>query len=805
MKKKDPDLSDVILKALDNATDAVAVMSGEREIYFCNRSWKRLHGIDESLTCMGEVFNADGREVLEEIMMEGRETIKRQKKFSRRFWAPWCEKWLFVDASMIDSTGSPVMTVIIKDVTKTVAEEEDRLRKQITNLPMPVFLWKKRGKEMVLSGYNDASMALTDSKIAEMIGMNSLDVCGENSDIHEAIWKVYETRKMIEIETRYDARFSDKSWWFSIKLIYLDPGTVLVHVEDITERIESRKELESYRDRLEEKVEKRTTQLKEVNRELRFQIAERLRGEEALKQSESRYRAVTELTCDYTWAGVLYPDGSRNREWVAGSFSDIYGYAPDELENEPGFMGIIYPEDREKEREYLSEIFKGKMTSAEFRVVTKDGDVKWILTQGMPLGRTEDGGIRLLSAVKEITKRKKSEIELENRNRELRALDRISRLFKTGDEREKLLIQILEIIREEGDIKHAGVYVPHKEEEGLVCLYASEVSDEMMSQFRHLSKDDPTIRALISADSAFVAEDQITDTNSARNKAKDAVGVGKTIILPIKIGDELVGLYILGIDRHTDIPDEKKDFFNIVCKQIGLEFERAELLDARMMYEKQLKGLAKKLLQSIEEERSQIALDLHDEIGQSIVVLEAEISMCEKKLGTECGEIGGDLRKIRKMLQALMEKIRQSAYTIHPAMLEDLGLVPTLQWYVDKVVEKSGINTEIIASGFDERISTSLAIVLYRVAQEALTNIIRHGHAKNVVIKLIKGYPNVIMDIKDDGRGFRLKGGSISGGGIGIIGMRERTQNANGKFDIQSTPGKGTRVRVSLPLEVENE
>jgi signal transduction histidine kinase len=293
----------------------------------------------------------------------------------------------------------------------------------------------------------------------------------------------------------------------------------------------------------------------------------------------------------------------------------------------------------------------------------------------------------------------------------------------------------------------------------------------------------------------------------AKLKVATELNVISTVAVPVVSGGVAKALFNFGFDRKLDESIGEIAFLQLIATHLGLGLERIGLLKAEKIYEEKVKKLAGKLIQTIEEDKSRIARDLHDDIGQSIIVLIAELAEFEKTLPHEDTGTIERCRNVRKRLNDLAGATRRVAYSLalQPAMLEDLGLIPTLQWYIDTVVEPGGIEVDLAAAGFDESIPSRQAVALYRVAQEALTNAMRHSGAKKVQLKLIKGYPNIIMDIKDRGRGFPMKGDGAPGDGLGITGMRERIQHIKGTFDIQSAPGKGTRVRVTLPLEEGDE
>ena len=259
-----------------------------------------------------------------------------------------------------------------------------------------------------------------------------------------------------------------------------------------------------------------------------------------------------------------------------------------------------------------------------------------------------------------------------------------------------------------------------------------------------------------------------------------------------------------GLSGDVTVTGGMRSFLRLVAAQLGLAMGRIELLRDLRARERDLKNLSANLLESLEEERQVVALRLHDDMGQSFVALNANFGVLETRIPPGDEEGMKLIREIGEELQKITHSTRQIAYTLHPAMLEDLGLVPALESYIEKFVESDTLRVDLEAAGFDAQLSPQTALTLYRVAQEALTNVVRHADASLVTMRLTKGYPRVIMVISDNGRGFPAgEDGGVTG--LGIVGMRERVKTLGGDFSIQSSPGAGTRIRVTVPVEVRHE
>jgi signal transduction histidine kinase len=138
-------------------------------------------------------------------------------------------------------------------------------------------------------------------------------------------------------------------------------------------------------------------------------------------------------------------------------------------------------------------------------------------------------------------------------------------------------------------------------------------------------------------------------------------------------------------------------------------------------------------------------------------------------------------------------------------MLDDLGLAPTLRWYLKRYEKRVGIIVDLEASSLKERLPVDIETALYRIFQEALTNVTRHAHASHIQLAIRRHKAGVVVDVKDDGCGFDMEqvfGQEASASGMGILGMRERTVLLGGVFNLHSAPGAGTQISIEIPLEV---
>ena len=238
--------------------------------------------------------------------------------------------------------------------------------------------------------------------------------------------------------------------------------------------------------------------------------------------------------------------------------------------------------------------------------------------------------------------------------------------------------------------------------------------------------------------------------------------------------------------------------------EISSRVEKTRLFEAVSQQREQLRALNSKLTQVQEAERTQLARELHDEMGQALTAISINLSAVWEALPPEISPgIKDRLAEASWLADQTLEQVRELSLNLRPPMLDDLGLVPTLLWYIKRYTQRVNIDVNFETVGLEDRLAPILETAVYRIVQEALTNIAKHAKtAKNVQIRLERSATAIVVLIKDDGQGFdvaKIMGDQSSGNGIGLLGMQERIKLLRGSFHVDSQPGQGTCLSISIP------
>ncbi|NLP07310.1 MAG: sensor histidine kinase [Clostridiaceae bacterium] len=222
---------------------------------------------------------------------------------------------------------------------------------------------------------------------------------------------------------------------------------------------------------------------------------------------------------------------------------------------------------------------------------------------------------------------------------------------------------------------------------------------------------------------------------------------------------------------------------------------------------KQLLGL--KIIKAQEEERQRVARDIHDGPAQMLsnVVLKAEI--CERLIDVDLDQARSELQNLKKIVRDSLQDVRKIIYNLRPMSLDDLGLIPTLQRYILTFQEESGISVSFITKGSEPELKSVISLTVFRIVQEALSNVAKHARANNAVMQLEFLEKNLKLYVYDDGIGFDTaklndRNEDITSG-FGLVSMRERVELLGGDMRISSEPGKGTRLNIIIPFTQEEE
>jgi signal transduction histidine kinase len=222
--------------------------------------------------------------------------------------------------------------------------------------------------------------------------------------------------------------------------------------------------------------------------------------------------------------------------------------------------------------------------------------------------------------------------------------------------------------------------------------------------------------------------------------------------------------------------------------------------------EKELRRLSQKLVHAQEDESRRISRELHDEVGQMLTALRVELGNLDKLRHGNSQEFTAHLEDAKSLAIRTLHSVRNLASGLRPSVLDDLGLGPALQSQAREFSRRTGVPVEVVLDDLPVELSDAHRTCIYRVVQEALTNCARHARAQTIRVALHTQENQLSLTIQDDGRGLSphlAADHRAFASGLGLVGIEERVRELAGSFDIQSQPGKGTLLKVSIPIRAE--
>ena len=328
----------------------------------------------------------------------------------------------------------------------------------------------------------------------------------------------------------------------------------------------------------------------------------------------------------------------------------------------------------------------------------------------------------------------------------------------------------------------AGIGIPD-----LVCLHHRALADGAVCN-GEMARPDHFATALDSFLLAVLSPFEVAGRETAGGKDK-RFGTRDDYLEELALRNAELQEEIAEHERTEAAMQATKDHYFLL-------FQNARATEAN------LRDLSAQILTAQEDERKRISRELHDEIGQALTAINVSIAMLKRQGVSDAG-FQRNVAEAEQLLARTMETVHSFARELRPAMLDHLGIQSALRAHILDFTRRTGIRTELVAHPHLARLDEGRGEVLFRVAQEALNNVYKHAQATSVKIEFTSGDGFLDMEVRDDGCAFNVQSelAGESNGRLGLLGMKERVRLVKGCLSIDSMPGKGTCVRVKIPVD----
>ena len=491
-----------------------------------------------------------------------------------------------------------------------------------------------------------------------------------------------------------------------------------------------------------------------------IEIDERKKIEEELRQSESLLIEAEHLAHVGSWSLDLL---TKTVTW-SHELYQIFGVSPLAFDKKlETVIGFSHPEDKDFIAHVVEEaIATHKPNDFHYRMIRPDGKERTLHVSLAVTTDEHDNPVRIFGAVQDVTDRKKGEDDLRQ------AYQRLSYHVQNTP---------LAVIEWDKDL---NITRWSDQAEKIFGWKASEV----MGKHRY----DPDFPIVYKEDQEQVAKadhdltNGLVDRNVSlnRNYTKDGKVIYCEWYNSVLKDDQGNVVTILSLTH--DVTERKQ-----AEKKLPASYE-------------QIRSLSEHLTNIREEERKYIAREIHDELGQQLTVLKMDVGSIVKKIQLTDDVMRNRLASLSTRIDSIIQSVRTISSELRPSLLDDFGLPSAIAWHLEQIQKRSGIKTHFHEPNDEWNLADPIKTNLFRLLQEALTNIVRHSKATDVKVSLDRNDHSITLSIIDNGIGFNATNVD-RGNTLGIVGMRERAGIIGGKLEINTVPGNGTNILVTVPVE----
>ncbi|MDR4507199.1 MAG: PAS domain S-box protein [Candidatus Brocadiaceae bacterium] len=517
-------------------------------------------------------------------------------------------------------------------------------------------------------------------------------------------------------------------------------------------------------------------------------ITEKKIAEEVLRDSENKYRSIFENNI----YGIAATDYNFRFLSVNPAFCKLLGYNKEEI-CQLRMPDVSMPEDAVKSVELIEKMKRREFDqfTIEKRYRRKDGSIVFARTSVKAMYDKSGNFLQSVATIEDITERKCIEDAL-------RFVAQKGWSF-SGEASFRALLQFLS---ETLKMDYASIAELADGQEESVHTKANYAKGRFIKNIEYTLQHTPCQKVIENMlychpqklRQAFPLDELLEDM-----KAESYIGIACSDSKGTPIG--LIAL--IDCKPLTNV-SLAKSVLQIVAVRVAHELERNKAENELKKSREELRALTKRIQAVREEERRNIARNIHDELGQVLTVLSFDLSRIMGLLGENQKLIIQKTKEALKHVDSAIESVQRISSELRPTILDNLGIKAAIDWQANEFQNKTGIACRVASESFNSVLESHLATSIFRIFQETLTNVARHAHATKVDVLIKEKDGHLVFSMRDDGKGITKK--EISDpNALGLIGIRERVYSCQGKVKIFGFRGKGTKVLVTIPLKNKTE
>lgn len=522
----------------------------------------------------------------------------------------------------------------------------------------------------------------------------------------------------------------------------------------------------------------------------------------AVRQSEKKFRALFEQS---TLGTVLINARTGLMEEANDGLANLLGVPRRELTGRPFRDLFPYPESVAV-GDWLRLVLQRGEAQAETHLRHTSGQLVSVYhkARSLKFGAEE----LVLSNFLDISARKRAENELQTQLRRITTLQEVSQAFMSTLDLNRLYRLIYDKVRSVIPTDAFLIAILSRGGDTLRPVFAVDIIEgtpQIVPSRESIPATAPFYKRLLEDRHPYLelrAPDQ-TPASHYSPFGNVQLRSASLLFVPMIAGDTVVGMMTVQSYTRNAYEDSHLDLLLSIATLAAMAFQNAQLYDSIRRHREDLQQLSNQILEAQELERGRIARELHDGIGQLLTGLKLNLESLQGNIPESQETARARLADAVQLSAQAIEDLRGISLDLRPSMLDDLGLLPTLDWLCVEVTRRHGIQVQFSADLGDAQIPDATESAIYRIVQEGLANIVKHAKARGARVELTRADNAIHLSILDDGCGFDMNEPPARhprGSGSGLLNMKERAAMLGGTFRVSSTPGEGTLLSLKIPL-----